>query len=53
MWYMRDYDFERPDRDFPDYERCFTESENSDSEDFEEVDDDFPDERELSHYEGE
>ena len=23
MWYMRDYDIERPDRDYPDYKRTF------------------------------
>ena len=53
MWYMKDYDFERPDKDFPGYEAYFTEGEIFDSDEFEEVDDDFPDERELSHYEGE
>ncbi len=50
---MKDYDFERPDSDYPGYEDYFTEGENLTSEDFEEVDDDFLDERELSHYEGE
>ena len=53
MWYMKDCDIERPDRDYPGYDLRMTEGENSVSEDFEEVDDDFLDERELSHYEGE
>lgn len=53
MGYMKDYDIERPDRDFPGYEDYFSEGENLDSEGFEEVDDDFLDERELSHYSGE
>lgn len=48
MWYMKDYDFERPDSDYPGYEDYFAEDE-----DFEEVDDDFLDERELSHFESE
>ena len=41
MWYMKDYDFERPDSDFPGYEAYFTEGEISDSDEFMEVDDDF------------
>ena len=45
MWYMKDYDFERPDSDFPGYEAYFTEGEIPDSDDeieFEEDDiDDF------------
>lgn len=53
MWYMKDYDFERPDKDYPGYKEYFAEDENSDSEDFEEVDDDFLDERELSHCDSE
>ena len=53
MWYMKDYDFERPDSDFPGYEAYFTEGEISDSDEFMEVDDDFLDEYELSHYTGE
>ena len=53
MWYMKDYDFERPDSDYPGYKDYFSEGENFDSEDFEEVDDDFLDEYELSHYTGE
>ena len=53
MWYMKDCDIERPDRDYPGYDLRMTEGENFNSEDFEEVDDDFLDERELSHYEGE
>ena len=53
MWYMKDYNIERPDRDYPGYDLRMTEGENFDSEDFEEVNDGFPDERELSHYEGE
>ena len=44
MWYMKDYDIERPDRDYPGYNLRMTDGENSDSEDFEEVDDDFIDE---------
>lgn len=23
MWYMKDYDFERPDKDYPGYKRTF------------------------------
>ena len=53
MWYMKDYNIERPDRDYPGYKRYFSEGEISASEDFEEVDDDFLDERELSHDTGE
>ena len=53
MWYMNDYNIERPDRDYPGYDLRMTEGENFDSEDFEEVNDDFPDETELSHYTGE
>ena len=53
MWYMKDYDFERPDSDFPGYEAYFTEGEISDSDEFMEVDDDFLDEYELSHDTGE
>ena len=43
MWYMKDYNIERPDKDYPDYEKYFTEGEISDSEDEEEVNDDFLD----------
>ena len=50
---MKDYDIERPDRDYPNYRTRMMDAENSDSEDFEEVDDDFLDEAELSHSEGE
>lgn len=53
MWYMKDYNIERPDSDYPGYSTRMADGENSVSEDFEEVDDDFLDERELSHYEGE
>ena len=53
MWYMRDCNIERPDRDYPGYNLRMTDGENSDSEDFEEVEDDFLDERELSHCDGE
>ena len=53
MWYMKDYDIERPDSDYPGYSTRMTGGENSDFEDFEEVDDDFLNERELSHYDGE
>lgn len=27
MWYMRDYDIERPDSDYPDYDEYFDEDE--------------------------
>ena len=40
MWYMRDCNIERPDRDYPGYNLRMTDGENSDFEDFEEVDDD-------------
>lgn len=53
MWYMKDYNIERPDRDYPGYDLRMMEGKNFDSEDFEEVDDDFIDERELPHYNGE
>lgn len=37
MWYMRDYDIERPDKDYPGYNRTF---------DIDEVDDEDYDEEE-------
>ena len=40
MWYMRDYDIERPDRDYPGYNRTF------DIDDDYEVDDEDYDEEE-------
>lgn len=50
---MKDYDFERPDSDYPGYEDYFTEGEISDSDDFEEAEDDWLNEAELSHDTGE
>lgn len=44
MWYMKDYDFERPDSDFPGYEDYFTEGENDDLSDEEMFEDDYPEE---------
>lgn len=41
---MKDYDFERPDSDFPGYDDYFTEGENPDLSDEEVFEDDYPDE---------
>ena len=41
---MKDYDFERPDSDYPGYEDYFTEGENSDLSDEEVFEDDDIDE---------
>lgn len=48
MWYMKDYDFERPDSDFPGYEKYFADGTEETGEQEVWIDDEI-DERELFH----